>query len=913
MDGLEALISYINSYRRLELRRKNSENALLGISFLLIFFLVCVLLDRALPFFSGMQASIRILFWVLVIAIAVKGYFDRHALEKTPGEKFAISIEKKFPALGCLLINAWQLSERSKNYPEEFIALLRSKAAAAISRFDLSSAIERRRLVLARRICLGVVALVIASVIIFPTASRNTFFKLFVPARYVPDIIVEPGDCAVERGSSLLIRATLKNQQTPYIELRDGIRRTEQMIPQRSSFIYSISEISGNLQYRITAGGRKTGWYTVRVVDKTAVERVKLTYRFPDYTGMKPRSEEKQLSEIAALYGTTVTAEFVFNNPVRDAWMVFGTGEKLESRGVSKSKTFTFVLRDATFFELHYRDFVTNREIITPKEKISIIFDQIPFIEFVEPGKDLMAKPGTTIPITLKASDDFGISSIRLRVHPGEGEISRNDRIFYQTGCSGAREKTVSLSFQVPQFSGKVAYYAECLDTFPGSPNTGRSAVYFIYPYGGPGRTGATGEKEKESQENVRQYEEMKKAVNRFIDEQKKVIEASKRIAETQNKGSPEDLKALAEPEKKWAEAFKKMLDDLNKMVPQTKGKSTLSDELVEMVSHLQKAIGAAESKSAPVKIFVTEAEMGLELAKELTSNLERWLAQGPDATKWELQEPSKPTEVPEAELPSELEDIIGDLLEKEQDMKEEIEDITSSWMDSLDKGAGWDAADGPISNMSAKGITGNTMPNQQEIGGRSGEGRSGRSSGEMVEKTAQGKGGRQTPARLTPDNIEQGQVQDSSNENQLGPTGGGKASGWGPKGLRGPVQDLTFRYAQLAEKQAQLIEKAEKLARELKVLNIYNPQLEQSISSMKAFTIQLKEGRYVNLLTTKQLIISQLQQARQVLTQQAIVRVTNSETIAKSRKDLGSMWDEKIPTGYEGIVRKYYQNIASR
>ena len=73
--------------------------------------------------------------------------------------------------------------------------------------------------------------------------------------------------------------------------------------------------------------------------------------------------------------------------------------------------------------------------------------------------------------------------------------------------------------------------------------------------------------------------------------------------------------------------------------------------------------------------------------------------------------------------------------------MTEDVEDVTSSWLDSIDKGAGWDAADGPISSMSAKGVTGNLLPNQQEIGGRSGEGRTGRSSGQMVEETARRQG----------------------------------------------------------------------------------------------------------------------------------------------------------------------------
>ena len=53
------------------------------------------------------------------------------------------------------------------------------------------------------------------------------------------------------------------------------------------------------------------------------------------------------------------------------------------------------------------------------------------------------------------------------------------------------------------------------------------------------------------------------------------------------------------------------------------------------------------------------------------------------------------------------LEDIVGDLIDREEEMTEDVEDVTSGWLDSLDKGAGWDAMDGPISNMSAKGVTG--------------------------------------------------------------------------------------------------------------------------------------------------------------------------------------------------------------
>jgi len=114
------------------------------------------------------------------------------------------------------------------------------------------------------------------------------------------------------------------------------------------------------------------------------------------------------------------------------------------------------------------------------------------------------------------------------------------------------------------------------------------------------------------------------------------------------------------------------------------------------------------------------------------------------------------------AELPKELEDIVGDLMEEEEDLQQEVEDATSAWADSMDA-AGWDAMDGPISNFAANGVTGNRLPNTSELSGRSAEGRQGKSVGEFVEDQFDGKGGRRTPTRLTSEAFQKGQIKDTS------------------------------------------------------------------------------------------------------------------------------------------------------
>ena len=268
--------------------------------------------------------------------------------------------------------------------------------------------------------------------------------------------------------------------------------------------------------------------------------------------------------------------------------------------------------------------------------------------------------------------------------------------------------------------------------------------------------------------------EELRKKLDEFLKQQKKVIEASENLAKKPTEDFSEKeqqlLKQLAMAEDDWSKFMKEAQTDLSKLPEQDFSNASMLKELNEIQTELKMAEDALLKKSADIAVPLEQ--LGYERAEEMTTNLERWLPDSPDREKWSQEESLSDAdkEAPAAELPGELEDLVGDLMEEEEDLMDEMEDATSSAMDSLDKGAGWDATDGPISNMSAKGVTGNRLPNTSEIGGRAGEGRQGKSSGEFVGDEAVGKGGRKTPSRLTPDPVMKGQIKDHSKD----ATGGG-------------------------------------------------------------------------------------------------------------------------------------------
>jgi hypothetical protein len=410
--------------------------------------------------------------------------------------------------------------------------------------------------------------------------------------------------------------------------------------------------------------------------------------------------------------------------------------------------------------------------------------------------------------------------------------------------------------------------------------------------------------------------EMLNERLHELTKQQRRVIEATENLAkkpvEDFTQQDEQLLRELAASEDDWSRFLAETHSDLSKLPQQDFANPSLLEELVEVQTEIQMAADALTKKS--LDIAVPLEQLGAEMAEQLTTNLEKWLPDTPDRERWSQEEPLSDAmkEAPMAELPGELEDLVGHLMEQEEDLLDEMEDVSSSWADSIDKGAGWDAADGPISNMSAKGVTGNRLPNTSEIGGRSGEGRQGKSSGEFVSDTAVGKGGRKTPSRLAPDPFVQGQVKDFSQDPTGGATGGGKESGVGGEGLEGPVSNSPQRQLRrMADRQADLRNRAESIELKFQVLDYHPTDLRQLIQAMAAVERDLRSGRYRSALRRREMLLEGLGALKTYVQGEFQVRRDESASLpADVQKELlGGMRDES-PAGWEELNRQYFRRL---
>jgi len=414
-------------------------------------------------------------------------------------------------------------------------------------------------------------------------------------------------------------------------------------------------------------------------------------------------------------------------------------------------------------------------------------------------------------------------------------------------------------------------------------------------------------------------FEDLAKKLEDALEQQKKVVEASENLAkapvEDFAEAADQLLKALEAAEDDWAKFMKELNTDLSKLPDQDFANASMLKELVEIQTEIKMAEDALLKKTADIAVPLEQ--LGAEMAEEIQTNMEKWLPDTPDRERWSQEEyvDDELKEAPMAELPGELEDLIGDLLEEEEDLFDEMEDVSSSAADSLDKGAGWDVADGPISNMSAKGATGNRLPNTSEIGGRAGEGRQGKSSGEFVGDEAVGKGGRKTPSRLTPDPYMKGQIKDHSKDATGGATGGGKESGEGGEGLEGPTPGARDQRERnrLAGKQAALRNKAEGIELQFQITNFHHTDLRKMIDLMAQIERDVKAGRYQNALRQRQVMAEGMGNVKQYLEGEFEVRQDETANLPTDvQKDiLGSMQDPS-PVGWEDLNRQYFERLAT-
>ncbi len=417
----------------------------------------------------------------------------------------------------------------------------------------------------------------------------------------------------------------------------------------------------------------------------------------------------------------------------------------------------------------------------------------------------------------------------------------------------------------------------------------------------------------EDREQALKQIRDLVEKLRTFIPEQDKVIAETAELARKGDDLTDGDLRRIEKlqgTEDKWAEVFTDSVEDINKLTEQGFADRTIANDYKEMVEQIEEA--SKNLTPELIEMAVPREQAGREMAESLAEDMEMWLPNSPDHIKWMMEEPLDTPEIPMVELPDQLYDFIGDLIEEQDELNDAAEDVTSAWADSM-SAAGWQVSDGPISNFSAQGVTGNQLPDDHELSGRAGDGRSGRSQGQLVEDTAKGLPGRQTPTRITNDPYEQGVVKELQQMATSGATGGGKARGAGQEGLQGQsppplMDDMDF----MRNWQQRIRQKAERVAGELKMVRLSLPDLDKSIQLMNQAELAAGNGRYAEMFKRQQMVSQHLRMAGDLAAREVALRIDRAYHLpAEYRRQILDAMEEPVPEEYQDAVRRYFLQLS--
>jgi hypothetical protein len=432
MNGRERLDQYLKVLRRrLRIHIYVQAAAACALSVLLITVAAVWLLERE-AFAPAVTLGARAALAAAVVAILVLlAWRPLASLRRNDG---ADVLEQRLPDQhGRIRTYLDGLRARGARPTSPLLDLLAEDAAAIAERTPLHTIASNRRLGAA--LALGVLAVIALALLltaapgVWSLASRHVLLGAELPRKLTParSIVVQPGDATVRRNSDLAVRAAMTGfrPQTAQLFVRYSRDAGWERAPMQASgdegavFEFTLYAVRAPLSYYVEADGARSAEHAVGVVDLPKIERVRLTYQYPEWTGLDPLVDEQD-RDIRAVAGTNVKVEVFADAPLEaPALIVDGAARELARE--DRASVGAIAVEKPGRYQIGAR--VANEFVALSDEyEIEIAPDEKPTIEIVKPGRDWRASSIEEVPVNVEAQDDFRLRQVELRYSVNGGE-----------------------------------------------------------------------------------------------------------------------------------------------------------------------------------------------------------------------------------------------------------------------------------------------------------------------------------------------------------------------------------------------------------------------------------------------------------------------------------------------------------
>ena len=233
------------------------------------------------------------------------------------------------------------------------------------------------------------------------------------------DLMVEPGDAAIERGNSLLVVARFGKGVPVEADLviegieAAGSRRPMTRSLEDPTFAGRVESVEADFAYRVEFAGQTSESYRITVFEYPEVLRADAHLAYPVYTGLPSKTVE-DIRHVTAVEGTVLTLFCRLNKEVASARLVDpnapGATLALEpTQGDPQLYRATFPLADSRRFRVQLVDREGRPNKLPAEIAVNVTRNKPATVKVLRPAHDVRVSPVEELALQAQLDDDFGL------------------------------------------------------------------------------------------------------------------------------------------------------------------------------------------------------------------------------------------------------------------------------------------------------------------------------------------------------------------------------------------------------------------------------------------------------------------------------------------------------------------------
>ncbi len=478
MTARQQLDTYLEQVQgRLRLRASLRGAAIVASSALATT-IVLVLLANALAFSGASVIAARVVLYLVVAACIAFGCAT--PLLRLNRRRTAWEAESAVPDFEQRLVT---LAERHGDR-EPFAELLAADTLKIVQRAEPTDLVPHTKLMISLGAALASLGVLVWLILAGPGFLGYGAALLWAGNRGATplyDLRVTPGDVTVRRNSDQLITAQPQGVQANSARIYARYESTSkwtalpmQSQPGTSNFQFVFAGLPDGVEYYVEAGPLRSRHFHIRVTDVAAVKQIRVTYRFPAWTGM-PSAIDDHGGDLHAIEGTEADLELTLDRPLANGVLVLDDGRQIQLSGTGNTYRGTILLeKDGAY---HLASLIRGDPVrISEDYFINATKADPPDVVISRPAGDYRASPIEEVTVQAKADDPFGLREFALHYSVNGG----SEQTVNLLGKSGQKTADGSTILRLEDFKAVpgdiVSIYATAKDAHTES----RTDMYFI-------------------------------------------------------------------------------------------------------------------------------------------------------------------------------------------------------------------------------------------------------------------------------------------------------------------------------------------------------------------------------------------------------------------------------------------------